>query len=58
MLIEDMLLDLGVEIVGRAARLDDALELARNAACDAAVLDTIIGGVPSFSSCGSCERKA
>jgi CheY-like chemotaxis protein len=48
MLIEDMLLELGVEVVGRAARLDDALELARKAVFDAAVLDINVGGVPSY----------
>jgi CheY-like chemotaxis protein len=44
MLIEDMLLDLGIEVVGRAYDLDDALALARGSATDAAVLDINIGG--------------
>ncbi len=43
-LIEDMLLDLGVEIVGPAARIDEAMTLAREAQVEAAVLDINIGG--------------
>jgi CheY-like chemotaxis protein len=48
MLIEDMLLDLGIEIVGPASRLDPALQLAREAEFDAAILDINIGGVQSY----------
>jgi CheY-like chemotaxis protein len=48
MLIEDMLLDLGTEIVGPASRLDPALQLAREAEFDAAILDINIGGVQSY----------
>ena len=44
MLIEDMLVDLGVEVVGPAARIDQALTLAREAEVEAAVLDINIGG--------------
>ena len=44
MLIEDMLLDLGVEVVGPAYKIDDALALARSAEIEAAVLDINIGG--------------
>ena len=43
-LIEDMLLDLGVEVVGPAARMDEALALAREAQVEAALLDINIGG--------------
>ena len=43
-MIEDMLLDLGVEVVGPAARLDQALALAREADVEAALLDINIGG--------------
>jgi CheY-like chemotaxis protein len=48
MLIEDMLLDLGVEIVGPASKLSRALELARSAEIEAAVLDINIGGMVSY----------
>lgn len=47
-LMEDMLLDLGVEIVGPASRLDSALQLAREADFDAAILDINIAGVQSY----------
>ena len=43
-LIEDMLLDLGVEVVGPAARMDEALALAREANVEAALLDINVGG--------------
>jgi CheY-like chemotaxis protein len=44
MLVEDMLLDLGCEIVGPAARIPVALELAASAEIDAAVLDVNVAG--------------
>jgi CheY-like chemotaxis protein len=47
-LMEDMLLDLGVEIVGPASRLDPALQLACEAGLEAAILDINIGGVQSY----------
>jgi DNA-binding NtrC family response regulator len=47
-LIEDMLLDLGIEIVGPASRLNPALQLAREADLEAAILDINIGGVQSY----------
>ena len=48
MLIEDMLLDLGVEVVGPASQMDKALTLARSAEIEAAVLDINIGGQHTF----------
>jgi len=48
MLIEDMLADLGCTVVGPAARLDEALELARASEIDCAVLDVNLGGTPIF----------
>ena len=47
-LMEDMLLDLGSEIVGPASRLDPALQLAREADLDAAILDINIAGAQSY----------
>jgi CheY-like chemotaxis protein len=40
--IEETLLGMGAEVVGPAARLDAALQLAKEAAIDAAVLDITI----------------
>jgi CheY-like chemotaxis protein len=48
MLIEDMLSDLGCAVVGPAARLDEAMELARTSEIDCAVLDVNLGGQPIF----------
>lgn len=48
MLIEDMLGDLGCHVVGPAARLDEALELAHAGELDCAVLDVNLGGQPIF----------
>ena len=48
MLIEDMLGDLGCEVVGPASRLDEALALAKSGALDCAVLDVNLGGQPIF----------
>jgi CheY-like chemotaxis protein len=48
MLIEDMLSDLGCAVVGPAARLDEAMELARTSEVDCAVLDVNLGGQPIF----------
>jgi CheY-like chemotaxis protein len=48
MLIEDMLTDLGCIVVGPAARLDEALELAKTSELDCAVLDVNLGGQPIF----------
>jgi CheY-like chemotaxis protein len=48
MLIEDMLNDLGCAVVGPAARLDEAMDLARTQEVDCAVLDVNLGGQPIF----------
>lgn len=44
MLIEDMLIDLGYHVIATAARLDEAIELARASDIDFAVLDVNLGG--------------
>jgi CheY-like chemotaxis protein len=44
MLIEDMLLDLGIEVVGPVSKMSEALALAPEIDVDAAVLDINIGG--------------
>ena len=48
MLIEDMLSDLGCQVVGPASRLDEAITLANEADLDVAVLDVNLGGQPIF----------
>lgn len=48
MMLEDMLVDLGCEIVGPAASLQAGLQLARTAAFDAAVLDVNLAGDKAF----------
>ena len=48
MLIEDILGDLGCIVIGPAARLEDALILARDAEIDCAVLDVNLGSDTSF----------
>ena len=48
MLIEDMLTDLGCQVVGPAARLDEAIDLAMASDLDCAVLDVNLGGQPIF----------
>jgi len=48
MLLEDMIADLGFELVGPASRIENALELAREADFDAAILDVNLNGVYTF----------
>src|ERR1700755_3506408 len=48
MLIEDMLSDMGCQVVGPASRLDEAIELSKTAEIDCAVLDVNLGGQPIF----------
>jgi CheY-like chemotaxis protein len=47
-ILQDLLDDLGWQIIGPAARLDDALELARNELFDAALLDINLDGAMSW----------
>lgn len=48
MLIEEVIVDLGWEVVGPALRLTDALQLARDATIDAALLDVNLNGELSW----------
>jgi CheY-like chemotaxis protein len=48
MLLEDMLLDFGCEIVGPAARLASALEMVRAGGFDLAILDVNLAGEPIY----------
>ena len=47
-LMEDMLVDFGTEIVGPAARIDDAIRLAREADVDHGVLDINLAGEATY----------
>lgn len=49
LVIEDALLEMGVEVIGPAARLDAALRLASDAPIDAAILDINIRGGNSYA---------
>ena len=48
MLIEDILLDLGCEVVGPASRVPKALEIAQSEQVDAALLDMNVAGERVF----------
>jgi DNA-binding response OmpR family regulator len=48
MLVEDMVLDFGSEVVGPAAKMDDAISLAQSTELDAAILDVNVGGTVIF----------
>lgn len=48
MLLEDMLTDLGYEVVGVAARLGEGLRKAEKEMLDCAILDVNLDGRPSF----------
>jgi CheY-like chemotaxis protein len=48
MLVEDMILDFGSEVVGPASRMEEALKFALTAQLDAAVLDINVGGAVVF----------
>lgn len=57
MMLEDILLDLGCEIVGPASRVDEALNLARTAQFDLAVLDVNIHGGRSYPVAAVLEER-
>lgn len=48
MMLEDMLVDLGHEVVGTAAHLDAAVRLAETAELDVAMLDLNLNGQKSY----------
>jgi CheY-like chemotaxis protein len=48
MLVEDMVLEFGSEMVGPAAKMEEALRLASHAALDGAILDVNVGGAVVF----------
>lgn len=58
MLLEDILADLGCEVVGPAMRLHEGLELARVNGLDAAILDINLAGERSYPIADLLEEKA
>ena len=48
MLLEDMLVDLGAQVIGPAGRLGQAVELAEAEAFDLAILDVNVAGSPIY----------
>lgn len=57
MLLEDMLIDLGHDIAGIAARLPQALEMVDSVEFDAAILDLSLAGHNSFPVADALELK-
>ncbi len=58
MLLEDMLAELGYGVVGLVTRLDRALDLARGAPIDAAVLDVNINGNDTYAVADALRARA
>ena len=66
MLLEDMLGELGYTVAAEAAHIDEALEAAKNADFDIAILDVNLNGQPispvaersSPAACRSCSPPA
>ena len=57
MMVEDLLLDLGCEVVGPAARLDQGLRLAADEALDAAILDVNLNDRRSYPIAEELRRR-
>ena len=57
MLVEDMLEDLGHELVKVATRLEEALAAVRNEAVDLAILDLNLGGVLTYPVADALARR-
>lgn len=57
MLIEDMLADLGCEVVGPLANVQDASRAAGTEKLDAAILDLDLDGTPTFPVADICRAR-
>jgi CheY-like chemotaxis protein len=57
MLVEDMLEDLGHELVRVANRLEDAVTAARNESVDLAILDLNLGGVLTYPAADALAER-
>lgn len=55
--VEDMLADLGCQVVDPAMRLEEATSLAISAAIDAAILDVNLNDLRSYSVAEALERR-
>ena len=58
MLLEDMLLDFGCDVVGPAARLATALEMAEGESFDVAILDVNVAGEPIYPVAETIAKRA
>lgn len=58
MLLEDMLLDFGCTVVGPAARLATALEMAEGETFEIAILDVNVAGEPIYSVAEAIVRRS
>ena len=56
--VEDMLLDLGCEVVGPAFRLEDARRMAATEAIDAAILDVNLNDERSYAVAEELARRS
>ena len=56
-MVEQILGEIGAEVVAAAATLDEALVLCASAACDAAVLDVNLGGALAFPAAEVLARR-
>jgi len=57
LLLEDMLLDFGCEVVGPAARLTAALDIAHRETLDLAILDVNVAGEPVYPVVEALEAR-
>lgn len=57
MLLEDMLMDFGCEVVGPAARLASALEMVERETFDMAILDVNLAGDPVYPVAEALARR-
>ena len=57
LLLEDMLLDFGCEVVGPAARLTAALDIAHRESLDLAILDVNVAGEPVYPVVEALEAR-
>jgi CheY-like chemotaxis protein len=57
LLLEDMLLDFGCEVIGPAARLAAALDAVERETVDLAILDVNVAGVPIYPVAETLARK-
>lgn len=57
MLLEDMLMDFGCQVVGPAARLAPALEMVRSESFDLAILDVNLAGEPIYPVAEELARR-